>query len=127
MTRRRSRTGRSGRRQEPTRSRREVSEHDRRRLRQAWRLLLVGLAVAVVVTVAAGLSGLPGAVGALALLATSALAVAVTAVHLVALALVDDLRDHRVARRRPVIAAGLLLLAGLLMAMATAVTAGAST
>lgn len=127
MTPRRARTGRSGRRREPTRPRREISEHDRWRLRQARRLLLVGLAVAVAVTLAAGLAGLPGSVGALALLATSALAVAVTAVHLVALALVDDLRDHRVARRRPVIAAGLLLLAGLLMAMATALISGAST
>jgi hypothetical protein len=73
---------------------------------------------------AAGLSGLPGAVGALALLVTSALAVAITGVHMLAFVLLDDLRDHPVARRRPVIAAGLLLLAGLLMAMATGVTAG---
>ena len=103
---------------------REVTEHDRRRLRQSWRLLLVGLAVAVVVTVAAGLSGLPGAVGVLALLVTSALAVVVTGVHMLAFVLFDDLRDRPVARRRPVIAAGLLLVAGLLMAMATGVTAG---
>jgi heme/copper-type cytochrome/quinol oxidase subunit 4 len=103
---------------------REVTEHDRRRLRQAWLVLLIGLAVAVVLTVAAGLSGLPGAVGALALLVTSALAVAITGVHLLGFVLVDDLRDHPVARRRPVIAAGLLLLAGLLMAMATGVAAG---
>ena len=104
--------------------RREVTEHDHRRLRQSWRLLWVGLAVAVIVTVAAGLSGLPGAVGALALLVTGALAVAITGVHLLAFVLLDDLRDRPVARRRPVMAAGLLLLAGLLMAMATGVTAG---
>ena len=103
---------------------REVTDHDRRRLRQSWRLLLIGLGVAVVVTVAAGLSGLPGAVGALALLVTSALAAAITGVHALAYVLLDDLRDHPVARRRPVIAAGLLLLGGLLMAMATGVTAG---
>jgi heme/copper-type cytochrome/quinol oxidase subunit 4 len=104
--------------------RREVTEHDRQRLRQSWRLLLVGLAVAVVVTAAAGLSGLSGAVGALALLVTSALAVVITGVHMLVFVLLDDLRDHPVARRRPVIAAGLLLLAGLLMAMTTGVAAG---
>ena len=103
---------------------REVTDHDRWRLRQSWRLLLIGLGVAVVVTVAAGLSGLPGAVGALALLVTSALAAAIAGVHALAYVLLDDLRDQPVARRRPVIAAGLLLLAGLLMAMATGVTAG---
>ncbi len=103
---------------------REVTEHDRRRLRQSWLLLLIGLAVAVVITVIAGLSGLPGTVGALALLVTSALAVATTAVHALVFVLLDDLRDHPVAWRRPVIAGGLLLLAGLLMVMTTGVTAG---
>ena len=103
---------------------REVTEHDRRRLRQSWLLLLIGLAVAVIVTVAAGVAGLGGAVGALALLVTSALAVAITGVQLLGFVLLDDLRDRPVARRRPLIGAGLLLLAGLLMAMATGVTAG---
>lgn len=99
------------------------SEHDRRRLRQSWRVLGVGAAVAVAAAVAAGLAGLPGQAGAIALLVVLALAVAVTGIQIVVLALVDDLRDRRVAKRRPLIAAGLLVLAGVLMAMAGGVGA----
>lgn len=105
------------------RPRRGLPDADRRRLRQSWRVLAVGGAVAVLAAVVAGLAGLPGQVGVLALLVVGALALAVTAIHALALALVDDMKDRGVARRRPLIAGGLLLLAGVLMAMAGGVTA----
>jgi hypothetical protein len=103
---------------------REPTEHDRRRLRQSRRVLAVGGGVAVAAAAAAGLAGLPGQVGAIALLSVGALAVGVAGLHLLVRAMIDDLRDLPVARRRPVLGVGGLLLAGVLMAMAGGVAAG---
>ncbi len=103
---------------------RAITEHDRRRLRQSRRLLAVGGLVAVAAVVAAALAGLPGQVGMLALLSVGALALAVAGIHALVLAMIDDYRDRPVARRRPVLGVGMLLLAGLLMAMAGGVAAG---
>jgi hypothetical protein len=81
-------------------------------------VLAVGGVFAVLVAAASGMAGLPGDVGAAALLLVGALAVAVAALHALVLVLVDDLRDRRVWRRRPLVGVGLFLLAGLLVVMA---------
>lgn len=93
-------------------------DHDRQRLRATRRVLLAGGGVAVLAAAAVGLAGLPGDVGAGVFLLVGALASAAAALHTLVLALVDDLRDRRVWRRRPLVGVGLLLLAGLLMIMA---------
>jgi hypothetical protein len=93
------------------------SDHDRQRLRATWRVLSVGWGVALLAAVVAGLAGLPGNVGAAALLLVGALATATAALHALVLALVDDLKDHRVWRRRPLIGVGLIVVAGLLLVM----------
>ncbi len=95
-----------------------ASDHDRRRLRATWRVLIAGGVLGVLAAAAAGLAGLPGAVGAAALLLVAALGSAAAALHALVLALIDDAKDRRVWRRRPLVGVGLLLLAGLLLVMA---------
>jgi SNF family Na+-dependent transporter len=52
------------------------------------------------------------------MLLIAALTTAVAAVHALVVVFVDDLRDRRVAARRPLLAVGLFVLSGLLVVMA---------
>lgn len=98
--------------------RRPLPPLDRRRLRQSRRLLLVSGLATVLAVVATGLAGLSGRAGALVLLLVAALGLVVTGVHALVVAVLDDVRDRGVDARRPLLALGLVVLAGVVMAMA---------
>jgi FtsH-binding integral membrane protein len=100
------------------------AEHQRRRMRQTWRLLGAGLTVALLAAAVTGLVGLPGQVGAVSFLLVAALACAVTGVVALLTSMIDDLKDRGVGRRRPILGGVLLFVAFLLIGMVMGVAGG---
>jgi FtsH-binding integral membrane protein len=96
------------------------AEHRRRRMRQMWLLLAVGLVLAAVAAAVTGLVGLPGEVGAIGFLLVAALACALTGVVALVTSMVDDLKDRGVGRL-PLLGGALLLVAFLLIGMVMSV------
>lgn len=94
---------------------------DRARRRRMGQVLLIGVAVAAMLAVAAGLGGAPGETGAAIFLLVTATTSAIAASYGVVTAIADDLRDLPVSRARVGWVVGLFFAAAALMAM----TAGA--
>lgn len=99
----------------------QSSAHERRRLRQTAVVLAVGLVLAAVAAAATGLAGLPGRLGAVSFLLVAALACGAASLHAGVTALIDDVRDQRVAGRRPLAALALLAVSVLLLMMVLSV------
>jgi hypothetical protein len=91
--------------------RRTLTDHDRRRTRTARRLLVGGLVVGMLVTVALALAGASGALGLVVVLLGATVGCVLAAAHLAIFALVDEFKQRPVATRRGVEALGYFLLA----------------
>lgn len=86
-------------------------------MRGTFKVLAVGALTGILLAGTVGLAGAPGQTGLAVLLLILAFTAATGAVHAIGFAIVDDLKDRRVGRGRPLTALGLFLLAALLMAM----------
>jgi hypothetical protein len=94
---------------------RTLTEHDRRRVRTARRLLLGAVVVGVLATGALAIAGASGALGLVVVLLATMVGCVLAAAHLAILALVDEIKHRPVATRRPLEALGFFLLALVLM------------
>lgn len=94
-----------------------VTDHDRRRLRVTWRVLLSGVGLGVVGAATLGLVGFDGRVGFAAVVLGSSLGCVAAGLTTAGLAIVDEARRAPVATRRVVVALGLFLAGGLLLAI----------
>ncbi|MEX2549198.1 MAG: hypothetical protein WD638_03140 [Nitriliruptoraceae bacterium] len=103
--------------------RREVTAHDRQRLRVTRRVALAGPLLGALAAAVLGLLGAGGAAGLGVLLVLTASSLLLAAFVTAFLAMVDEYRRVHVARRRTVIALVLFPVAAFLLVLSAAVAA----
>ena len=98
----------------------QVTDHDRRRLRITWRIVLGGVIVGIVGAAALAGLGLDGRVGFAAVVLGSAAGCVIAALASAILAIVDEARREPVARSRLVATLGLFATGAMLLTMLAA-------
>lgn len=98
-----------------------ATDTDRRRRRRMGWIVGIGMGVAVVLALLAGVAGATGRAGAAIFLLLSAGSCALAATYGVVTAVIDDVRDVRVSRSRIGWVVGLFFTAAALMAMTAGV------
>jgi hypothetical protein len=97
-----------------------VTDHDRRRLRVSWRVLLAGVVLGVVGAATLGLLGFDGRAGFAAVVLGSSFGCVAAGLTTAGFAIVDEARRAPVATRRLVVALGLFASGGMLLIMVAA-------
>lgn len=111
--------------QPPGPDRRAVTDHDRRRLRITYRVVVGAVVLGILAAGGVGLLGASGGAGLAVLLVLSSAGCVAAAFVTALLAIVDEWRRAPVARRRAWTALGLAVLGALLLVMSLGPAAAA--